>query len=139
MPPTHQPPFLVCQKQSEPVHRAENTKLDARFSVRLRFFLSCVLAFIRSPEHTTSHARCHRCKVLSIDCSYKVANPAQQPSPPKTSSGSPLSSPTAIAGLPCNASTNAPRLWSFVTPEGENVDWSQPMLAIQQLTLLPIL
>ncbi|KAJ6491921.1 hypothetical protein C8R45DRAFT_867452 [Mycena sanguinolenta] len=78
-------------------------------------------------DHTTSIVRCHRCKVLSIDCSYE-----QTKKPVASTSPCDTSGPTASKRL---GTTAGFQLWSFI--EGKDMDWSAPMLAVQHLTTLP--
>ncbi|KAJ6588335.1 hypothetical protein B0H19DRAFT_203619 [Mycena capillaripes] len=90
-------------------------------------------------DPSKSPVRCHRCQVLTLQCSYEetiipTASTSQtspdNAEPPKTS---PLTSMTTYpANLP-----PTDRLWSFVSDEHTGIDWSAPMLAIQQLSKLP--
>ncbi|KAJ7151428.1 hypothetical protein C8R43DRAFT_1005105 [Mycena crocata] len=90
-------------------------------------------------DPSKSPVRCHRCQVLSLQCSYEeTLLPTASTSKPSTPTPE-----TQGTNSPRNPAVAYPtrlpptdRLWSFV---GENtgVDWSAPMLAIQQLSKLP--
>ncbi|KAF8209579.1 hypothetical protein K438DRAFT_2012292 [Mycena galopus ATCC 62051] len=84
-------------------------------------------------DGSVSLVQCHRCKVLSLACSYETQRPVVSDPLPK---GSRVTKGTADAERPQQlaAAPNRP-LWSFV--EGHNIDWSAPMLAIQHLITLP--
>ncbi|KAJ7101937.1 hypothetical protein C8R44DRAFT_746970 [Mycena epipterygia] len=75
-------------------------------------------------EPNESLVQCHRCKVLALECSY------EQSQLPDTESAS--GSQKAFAGF-WEVTSSKGRLWSFVAPDGKDLDWSLPMLAIQQL------
>ncbi|KAJ7130263.1 hypothetical protein C8R44DRAFT_775211 [Mycena epipterygia] len=85
-----------------------------------------------------SPVRCHRCQVLGLQCSYEeTILPTASNS--KLSS-SPTSENTASASVTTNYPVHLPptdRLWSFVTEDQNEIDWSAPMLAIQQLSKMP--
>ncbi|KAJ7269865.1 hypothetical protein C8J57DRAFT_322713 [Mycena rebaudengoi] len=89
--------------------------------------------------------RCHRCQVLSIQCSYEetvLPAPSPHPATPppegfgsRSMSNGPRSNAgpsTTVAPIPMPPTD---RIWSFVNEEG--FDWSAPMLAIQQLIKVP--
>ncbi|KAF7343415.1 hypothetical protein MVEN_01774000 [Mycena venus] len=92
-------------------------------------------------DPSKSPVRCHRCQVLTLQCSYEetilpTASTSKLPTPTETSE-SPKTTPlNAMVAYP---STLPPtdRIWSFVTEEHTGIDWSAPMLAIQQLSKLP--
>ncbi|KAJ7672578.1 hypothetical protein DFH06DRAFT_1036905 [Mycena polygramma] len=91
-------------------------------------------------DPTKSPVRCHRCQVLTLQCSYEdtilpTASTSQLPSPesaepPKTSTLN------AMVTYPANLPPTD-RIWAFVGEENSGIDWSAPMLAIQQLSKLP--
>ncbi|KAF7354028.1 hypothetical protein MVEN_01089600 [Mycena venus] len=87
-------------------------------------------------DHSASPVRCHRCKVLSVECSYEqTQKPATSQPPPKPPNVMAESiSPDANQRPRLDTLAPSHRLWSFV--DGQNVDWSAPMLAIQHLTTL---
>ncbi|KAJ7720659.1 hypothetical protein DFH07DRAFT_1008489 [Mycena maculata] len=87
-------------------------------------------------DPSESPVRCHRCKVLSIACSYEQTQVPAAPRPPEPNQPSPRSSKSAaVPGIRFDGSGE--RLWSFPIPEGQNLDWSAPMQAIHHLTTLP--
>ncbi|KAJ7257200.1 hypothetical protein B0H12DRAFT_1070529 [Mycena haematopus] len=90
-------------------------------------FLSLNFSLIRATliDHSNSLVRCHRCKVLSIDCSYE-----------KTRKPVASNQARVTAGLPELDTAASIRLWSFVV-ERQDLDWSAPISAIQQLATLP--
>ncbi|KAK7036132.1 hypothetical protein R3P38DRAFT_3312009 [Favolaschia claudopus] len=95
-------------------------------------------------DHTSKPIRCHRCKVLSIACSYEqrplpdVSRPASHPKwrgefgtllkppIPKSASSDPQ--------RPTSSVSFNKQLWSFI--EDENLDWSAPMLTIERLAAI---
>ncbi|KAJ6558059.1 hypothetical protein B0H19DRAFT_127431 [Mycena capillaripes] len=99
-------------------------------------------------DTTTSPVQCHRCQVIGIHCSYEETLVAAVPeSPPE---------PPAPRVNPASNSNTAPqtfrprpeisfqykmpptdRMWEFVSKDHEPIDWSAPMLAIQNLARLP--
>ncbi|KAJ7029725.1 hypothetical protein C8F04DRAFT_1006540 [Mycena alexandri] len=84
----------------------------------------------------SSPVQCHRCKVLSIACSYESDQApvsTQQSVSPEHPVRPQRSSPTIRTSL----DTTTLRLWSFV-PEAQDLDWSAPMLGIQRLTTIPV-
>ncbi|KAJ7704406.1 hypothetical protein B0H17DRAFT_1193653 [Mycena rosella] len=91
-------------------------------------------------DPSKSPVRCHRCQVLALQCSYEetilpTASTSRLPSPPPQSvqmQAGPLKPPVKYPTLP-----PTDRLWSFVESNGP-LDWSAPMLAVQQLSKLPL-
>ncbi|KAJ7337372.1 hypothetical protein DFH08DRAFT_748674 [Mycena albidolilacea] len=91
-------------------------------------------------DPSKSPVRCHRCQVLTLQCSYEETILP-------TASTSKLPTPTENAEVPkgpLNAMVAYPstlpptdRIWSFVAEDHTGIDWSAPMLAIQQLSKLP--
>ncbi|KAJ7056991.1 hypothetical protein C8F01DRAFT_1152987 [Mycena amicta] len=93
-------------------------------------------------DPTKNPVRCHRCQVLALQCSYEET---MTPTP-----ATPTSAANAMSQTSMEAQTSTPaftmaypahippsdRLWSFVD-EVTGIDWSAPMLAIQQLSKLP--
>ncbi|KAJ7664095.1 hypothetical protein B0H17DRAFT_303729 [Mycena rosella] len=71
---------------------------------------------------SASPVRCHRCKVLKVECSYETTQVpvALDPSETPMSAGSAKDTPW--------------KLWAFLA-SGKAIDWSAPMLAIQSLVL----
>ncbi|KAJ7184729.1 hypothetical protein C8R46DRAFT_883296 [Mycena filopes] len=94
-------------------------------------------------DHSSTPIRCHRCKVLSIECSYQDNQAPPAPPPQLTVRPAPQPTSTTVRA----PRTRAPevhraespmgRLWSFV-PEANDRDWSAPMLGIQHLTTMPV-
>ncbi|KAJ7684099.1 hypothetical protein DFH06DRAFT_970105 [Mycena polygramma] len=86
-------------------------------------------------DHSSSPVRCHRCKVLSIECSYehtRVQTPAHLVSRPPV----PALFEANASGDQPHTATMKPRLWSFIS-QSHTIDWSAPMLAIQHLPTSP--
>ncbi|KAJ7142512.1 hypothetical protein C8R44DRAFT_846504, partial [Mycena epipterygia] len=76
--------------------------------------------------------RCHRCKVLAIECFYEktrvsVASGSSQPA--KRSPSSESSEAARFRG----ATMSNDRMWGYLMPEAQSLDWSAPMIAILQL------
>ncbi|KAJ7269866.1 hypothetical protein C8J57DRAFT_322748 [Mycena rebaudengoi] len=97
-------------------------------------------------DSARSPVRCHRCQVLSIQCSYEgtvlpVAPESLRPvsPPPESFASHSVSNGRSNAGPSTTVDPipmpPADRIWSFVAEEG--YDWSAPMLAIQQLGKVP--
>ncbi len=101
---------------------------------------------------THSKVRCHRCKVLNSTCSYETMDKSLFAPDPSTSPSSSNVSATLVDGLPRPAAGSPaagapdasllnepfPRadfMWSFVP---QDLDWSAPMVAIQELCKQPI-
>ncbi|KAK7042459.1 hypothetical protein R3P38DRAFT_2890610 [Favolaschia claudopus] len=90
-------------------------------------------------DPSKSPVRCHRCQVLSLQCSYEdtiLPTPSTSQLPdPEHEKPTPFN---AIVAYPASLPPTD-RIWSFVTDEhtGPGIDWSAPMLAIQQLSKLP--
>ncbi|KAJ6561368.1 hypothetical protein B0H10DRAFT_2117318 [Mycena sp. CBHHK59/15] len=96
-------------------------------------------------DPATSPARCHRCQVLVLDCFYEHAQaPAAPPSvqmlrPAPPTGGSQTAPPRSRHAFFANfqiSMSSSPRLWSFVTEDGHEMEWLTPMLAIRRLGLL---
>ncbi|KAJ6590986.1 hypothetical protein DFH09DRAFT_191307 [Mycena vulgaris] len=90
-------------------------------------------------DPSKSPVRCHRCQVLALQCSYEetimpTASTSRLPSPTPESSGVKPSQSKPTVAYPAHIPPTD-RLWSFVEHNG--IDWSAPMLAIQQLSKLP--
>ncbi|KAJ7682058.1 hypothetical protein DFH06DRAFT_286369 [Mycena polygramma] len=85
-------------------------------------------------DYSSSPVRCHRCTVLSNECSYERT---QVPSKPQPAARPVPMTATASREVDPSISGES-RIWSFIT-EGRNIDWSAPMLAIRHLTTLPSL
>ncbi|KAF8215344.1 hypothetical protein K438DRAFT_2008701 [Mycena galopus ATCC 62051] len=92
-------------------------------------------------DTTTSPVQCHRCKVIGLHCSYEEtlapAVPESSPSPPTArSNGSLLSSGSPRSRLdtfPTNICVQA-YIWEWLNEDHcQPLDWSAPMLAIQNL------
>ncbi|KAJ6488339.1 hypothetical protein DFH09DRAFT_1377675 [Mycena vulgaris] len=80
-------------------------------------------------DPSMSPVRCHRCKVLSVECSYEHT---QVPVAPAESS-KPLS---PVSSRRVSLEPSKHMLWSYVASD-DPIDWSAPMLAIQNLSLSP--
>ncbi|KAJ7481516.1 hypothetical protein FB451DRAFT_1443777 [Mycena latifolia] len=86
--------------------------------------------------------RCHRCQVLALQCSYEetimpTASTSRLPSPSPEGSSVKPTPPKPMVEYPAHLPPTD-RLWSFVDSEHPGgIDWSAPMLAIQQLSKLP--
>ncbi|KIY51643.1 hypothetical protein FISHEDRAFT_26133, partial [Fistulina hepatica ATCC 64428] len=129
----------------------------------------CELLDVADDEPT----KCHRCRVLGIDCSYEgmdMSILAPKDSPPSSHTNAGVEDPAGRTGLDtlAAASERSPRLldramggtlkghdlpftratphgpkiltvdrwWSFVKPNPD-LDWSAPMLCVQQLSRPP--
>ncbi|KAF7366711.1 hypothetical protein MSAN_00929200 [Mycena sanguinolenta] len=92
-------------------------------------------------DPSKSPVRCHRCKTLTLQCSYEetILPTASTSRPPVTESAESSKKPTPLNAMTTYPATLPPtdRIWSFVTEEHKGIDWSAPMLAIQRLTQLP--
>ncbi|KAJ7131869.1 hypothetical protein C8R43DRAFT_1024086 [Mycena crocata] len=87
----------------------------------------------------TDPVRCHRCKVLPLECSYEPTHvPLAVKDPATTLSGSTEASQQDFT--PDDTLSHHRLLTlAFITPPTTEIDWSTPMpvLAIQQLTTIP--
>ncbi|KAF7329756.1 hypothetical protein MKEN_00238900 [Mycena kentingensis (nom. inval.)] len=91
-------------------------------------------------DPSKSPVRCHRCQVLSLQCSYEETMVATAPPVEEASAASSPDAPSAAVSKLLAYPPNLPstdRLWSFVD-DNSGIDWSAPMLAIQQLSRLPL-
>ncbi|KAF7360253.1 hypothetical protein MVEN_00754200 [Mycena venus] len=97
-------------------------------------------------DTTTSPVQCHRCKVIGIHCSYEetlAPTVPESPSPPApiTSANSSNIPDSSVRPRPDPYPSAMPpdtRIWQFVNEDrSETIDWSAPMLAIQNLARLP--
>ncbi|KAJ7124624.1 hypothetical protein C8R43DRAFT_1135577 [Mycena crocata] len=71
--------------------------------------------------------RCHRCKVLDIECSCEQSLAADVPQQESSVRNGGIS----LRAVP---KKNQFLVWSLLAPQIANIDWSKPMLAIRHLT-----
>ncbi|KAJ7108608.1 hypothetical protein C8R44DRAFT_803189 [Mycena epipterygia] len=95
-------------------------------------------------DTSTSPVRCHRCQVIGVQCSYEdTLVPLSPPALPSTNivkndnsgmhdNASPRPDPPFPLALPAKVN-----IWEFVGKDSDRLDWSAPILAIQNLTRLP--
>ncbi|KAF8208203.1 hypothetical protein K438DRAFT_1813599 [Mycena galopus ATCC 62051] len=88
-----------------------------------------------------SPVRCHRCQVLTLQCSYEetilpTASTSKLPPTPEDAGPQNITPLNAMTTYPATLPPTD-RIWSFVAEDHAGIDWSAPMLAIQQLTKLP--
>ncbi|KAJ6624181.1 hypothetical protein B0H10DRAFT_2212915 [Mycena sp. CBHHK59/15] len=93
-------------------------------------------------DPSKSPVRCHRCQVLALQCSYEetmVPTPSTSklPTTPTPSETGAQTSTAQRPAVPLGPMPATDRLWSFVSDQQTGIDWSAPMLAIQQLSKLP--
>lgn len=84
--------------------------------------------------------RCHRCEVLDTKCSYEgtIVPTAPKPKESLTRPPSPANVPPlpGVAGKSAISGTDT--LWSFVADKNSKIDWSAPILAMQELSKWPM-
>ncbi|KAJ7628472.1 hypothetical protein FB45DRAFT_748384 [Roridomyces roridus] len=103
-------------------------------------------------DPSKSPVKCHRCQVLSLQCSYEdtlLPTAASIPTASTSKCPSPDSPPSDLAQPPTAAHRSAAlrtypatmpptdRMWSFVSDQPVS-NWSAPMLAIQHLSKIPL-
>lgn len=93
-------------------------------------------------DTSTSPVQCHRCQVIGIHCSYEETLSPASPPPALPVNSAPTTlayvnrTPRPELAFPVTMPPTD-RLWEFVSKDREPIDWSAPMLAIQNLTRLP--
>ncbi|KAJ7178044.1 hypothetical protein C8R46DRAFT_668922 [Mycena filopes] len=93
-------------------------------------------------DPSKSPVRCHRCQVLTIACSYEgtippTASTSKHPLPsiPQDSDSENTRTGSRMVTYPSQLPPTD-RIWAFVG-DHSGIDWTAPMLAIQQLSRLP--
>ncbi|KAJ7216662.1 hypothetical protein GGX14DRAFT_442325 [Mycena pura] len=139
------PPMKRTRETNDELESTFTARASAKKSKSIQACTSCRKHKTRCEilDRSKSPVRCHRCQVLTLQCSYEetmapTTSTSTTVTPEDTALTTVKTGMQAAGAYPSNLPPTD-RLWAFVSEDYSEIDWSAPMLAIQQLSKMPLI